>query len=139
MHLTQFSLKKANASTQLANFDRQPSWQDLVTQISPLFIISPDDVIVSYINKDREIITLHNEEQLQRFYKSLGPSSETIKFVVQDIKVYSKRSSAPPPPILTLNQRQSLQLGRRIRAYPRAPFQPLQSASAHRQWRRIIM
>ena len=87
MGLARFKLKKADASTQLATFDKQPNWRDLVTEISLIFDISPDNLIVSHVDKDKETITLHNEEELQRFYKSLGPSSESIKFVVQDIKV----------------------------------------------------
>ena len=84
---TLFTLEKAGASTQLATLDKQPNWPDLVTKISLIFDIPPDNVIVSHVEKDKETITLHNEEEFQRFYKSLGPSSESIKFVVQDIKV----------------------------------------------------
>jgi hypothetical protein len=62
MALVQFKLKKANASTQLTTFDKQPRWRDLVTEITLLFGIPPDDVIVSYIDKDKETITLHDEE-----------------------------------------------------------------------------
>ena len=95
MALARFKLKKADTLTQLATFDKQPSWRDLATKITLLFDIPLDDIIVSYIDKDRETITLHNEEELRRFYKFTGLSSETIKFVVQDIKVPdSVRASA---------------------------------------------
>ena len=133
MALARFKLKKADASTQLATFDKQPSWRDLVTEITLLFAIPPDDVIVSYIDKDKETITLHNEEELQRFYMSLDPSCGSIKFVVQDIKVpdserviFIQLTAHSHLLYLTLttfrasrcigssllNQRQSLQLGR---------------------------
>jgi hypothetical protein len=154
MALARFKLKKADASTELASFEKQPNWRDLVSKISLIFDIPPDNVIVSHVDKN---ITLHNEEELQRFYRSLGPSSESIKFVVQDIKLPDRERiilfqavptdgsfSFPSPPILMrlrclilhfcfvdlddiphlpaigsslLNQRQSLQLGRRIPAY----------------------
>ena len=84
MALARFKLKKADASTELASFEKQPNWRDLVSKISLIFDIPPDNVIVSHVDKN---ITLHNEEELQRFYRSLGPSSESIKFVVQDIKL----------------------------------------------------
>jgi hypothetical protein len=61
MALAQFKFKKADASTQLATFNEQPSWEDLVTEITHLFVIPPDNIIVSYIDKHKETITLHNE------------------------------------------------------------------------------
>ena len=93
MALAQFKLKKADALTKLAAFDKQPSWRDLATEITLLFDIPPDDIIVSYIDKDKETITLHNKEELQCFYKSLA-IGQRIKFVVQDTKVPDSERSA---------------------------------------------
>ena len=54
-----FKLKKADASTELASFEKQPNWRDLVSKISLIFDIPPDNVTVSHVDKDKETTTLH--------------------------------------------------------------------------------
>ena len=85
MPLARFKLKKADASTQHANFHEQPSWRDLASEIALLFNIPLDHVGVAFIGNDKDTITLHNEHGLQRFYTSLDQFSGVIKFVVQDL------------------------------------------------------
>jgi hypothetical protein len=80
-----FKFKKANAPTRLADFDTQPTWGDLASKIAKLFDIPLKDVGVAFVDKRNDAITLSNEQDLQRFYKWLDPSSEEIKFVVQDL------------------------------------------------------
>ena len=81
-----FKFKKANAPTRLADFDTQPSWEDLSSKIAKLFDIPLKDVGVAFVDKRNEAVTLNNEQDIQRFYKSLDQSSEEIKFVVQDLQ-----------------------------------------------------
>jgi hypothetical protein len=81
-----FKLRKANAPSRFAHFDGQPSWADLASKITQLFIIPPDRVGIAFITKDKEPAILSNEQDLQLFYGSLDQSSEEIKFIVQDLQ-----------------------------------------------------
>ena len=84
MSLVRFKLKKAGASTKLANFHEKPSWRDLASEITRLFGIPPEYVGVAFIDEDKEPISLANEQELQGFYGSLDHSTRVIKLVVQD-------------------------------------------------------
>ena len=86
MPLGPIKLKKANASARLVYFDAQPSWGDLASKIANLFNIPPKNIGVAFVDKAKNAVTLTNEQELQRFYKSLDQSSEEIKFVVQDLQ-----------------------------------------------------
>jgi hypothetical protein len=94
MPFTRFKLKKADASTQLAFFDKQPSWGDFTSKIYELYNIPLGQVGVALVDQDKDIFTFSHEEGLQNFYKSQEQSSLTtdrspsmIKFVVQDLMV----------------------------------------------------
>src|SRR6267154_3274759 len=87
MSLVRFQLKKADASTQHANFPEKPSWEDLASEITRSFGVPPDYAAVVFIDKDKKPISLTNEQELQGFYDSLNHSPEVIKFVVQDSRV----------------------------------------------------
>jgi hypothetical protein len=86
MSLVRFKLKKANALTKLANFHEKPSWGDLASEISRLFGVPPDYVGVAFIDKDKDTISLTNEQELQAFYDSPDHSPEVIKFVVYHVR-----------------------------------------------------
>jgi hypothetical protein len=82
-----FKLKKADAPTQLTPFDMRPNWKDLASKIASLFHISSpdsDDVAVAFVDK-RNVETVKNEDELQRFYVQ-HPYDKDVKFVVQDLK-----------------------------------------------------
>lgn len=85
MTLARFKLKKANAPTKLATFQKRPSWEELALKIAHLFNVSKEHVGVVYVDDKRDTIPLNNEEDLQHFYEYLGQSSEAIKLVVQDV------------------------------------------------------
>jgi PB1 domain len=86
MPLAQFKLKKANASTKLANFPEQPSWKVLTARIESLFQIPSGLVSVAFIDEGGETITLNSQQELQDFYESSYQPSQVTKFVVRDIK-----------------------------------------------------
>jgi hypothetical protein len=88
MPLAHFKLKKANASTKLANFSEhwQPSWKVLTARIESLFQIPSGLVSVAFIDEGGEIITLNSQQELQDFYESSYQPSQVTKFVVRDIK-----------------------------------------------------
>ena len=81
-----FKFKKANAPTRLADFDTQPTWKDLASEIAQLFDIPLKEVSVAFVDKHNDTVSLNNEKDLQRLYKSLDQSSEEIKFVVRDLR-----------------------------------------------------
>ncbi|KIL62166.1 hypothetical protein M378DRAFT_166004 [Amanita muscaria Koide BX008] len=85
MPLVRFKLRRANAATRLANFNVQPNWEDLASNITEKFEIPLDRVGVVFVNEAKATITITGEEQLQDFYKSLNQSSNEIMFVVQDL------------------------------------------------------
>jgi hypothetical protein len=92
MSLVRFKLKKADASTKLANFHEKPSWGDLASEITRLFGIPPECVGVAFIDKDKTI-SLTNEQELQGFYSSLDHSTQVIKLVVQDSRAPDSESA----------------------------------------------
>lgn len=79
-----FKLKKANGQTELAEFDKQPNWEDLASRIDSLFHIPSDNVGVAFVVQ-RSVVTVEGEEELQRFYEQ-HPFDNDIKFIVQDTK-----------------------------------------------------
>ena len=94
MPRVRFKLKKPNARINLVSFDWQPSWEDLASSISELYNIPPDRIGVAFFNnKAKEPDILTDEQQFQRFYKSLDPSEEPIKFVVQDLQTLDGEST----------------------------------------------
>jgi len=101
-----FKFKKANAPNRLADFDTQPTRGDLASKIAKLFDIPLKDVGVAFVDERKDAITtLNNEQDLQRFYKSLDQSSEEIKFVVQDLRTPDGESAFSfihPPPVYFL-------------------------------------
>jgi PB1 domain. len=93
MPLIPFKLKKANAPTRLADFDIQPSWEDLASRVHQLFNIPSEHVGVAFVDKDKDMVLLTNEQELVYFYKSLyQQSSQEIKFVVQDLQYLDSES-----------------------------------------------
>jgi hypothetical protein len=81
-----FKLKKANASTRLANFPGQPSWEALTSRIESLFQIPSAQVSVAFIDGEGETITLNSHQELQDFYESSYQPAQATKFVVCDRK-----------------------------------------------------
>jgi len=80
-----FKLKKADASTRHVDFFENPSWGVLASEITRLFNIPQGHVGVAFIDIEKNVISLANDQELQGFYDSLGHSLEVIKFVVQDL------------------------------------------------------
>ena len=86
-----FKFKKNNAPTRIAEFDAQPSWGDLASKIAQLFNIPLKDIGVAYFDKAKDAVTITNEQELQRFYKSpkldqFVEDLQEIKFVMQDLQ-----------------------------------------------------
>jgi len=71
--------------TKHADFPENPSWGDLASMITQLFNIPPAHIGVAFIDKDKNTISLANNQELQGFYHSLYHSPQVIKFVVQDL------------------------------------------------------
>jgi hypothetical protein len=87
MPVAQFKLKKADASTKLANFPEQPSWEDLASRIESIFQIPSGRVSVDFVDEEGGIITLNSQKELQAFYESSYQPSKVTDLVVQDLEV----------------------------------------------------
>ncbi|KIL59622.1 hypothetical protein M378DRAFT_26883 [Amanita muscaria Koide BX008] len=83
--MLRYRFRKANAPTLIVNFIVQPSWKDLASNITEEFKIPSSRVGVVFVNEAKATFTITDEEELQKFYKSLNQSYEEIKFVVQDL------------------------------------------------------
>ncbi len=77
-------LKKANDRTEIAHFNAPPGWEELAWTIFHKFDVSPENLIVGYIDQTKEAVFLANDEELQDCYKNVDLSSRKIKFVVED-------------------------------------------------------
>ena len=86
MSLVQFKLKKADASTKLISFHKEPSWGNLASEITRLFGVPEEYVGVAFIDKDKDTISLINKDDLKDFYGSLDHFPQVIKLVVQDLR-----------------------------------------------------
>ena len=103
MNIFQIKLKKANAMSQLSEFDEWPSWDTLSSKIVEQFQIPRDQVLLTFCNPEGHFINLTNDGELQQLYKSLYESCRYIKFVIQDSQAPDSELFLPRhPSCLTL-------------------------------------
>ena len=81
MHVIKLK-RSPDASTILEFFDALPSWENLSSKISNVFNIPLTNVGAAYVHKDRESVTLTNDQGLQQYFSD--QSCQEFKFVVQD-------------------------------------------------------
>jgi hypothetical protein len=85
--MTLFELKKANAFTRLVDFQQQPIWEELVSEIEAIYRIPSDRVEIAFLDRKGETVVINNNEGLLCFYESSYQPPEVPKFVVQDMEV----------------------------------------------------
>ena len=83
MPLTSFVLKH-NDQAKIEVFEEQPNWLGFASKIITLFEIPPSDFDgIMYFDGKKELITLHNDQELQHFYAS--PDASVFEFFVKDL------------------------------------------------------
>jgi hypothetical protein len=83
MSRTAFKFRNANGVVHLAVFDARPQWQALSSKIAALYGIPSNDVGISYMDEDHDIVTLTSDPQLQWFYDmyDLTPYKFTVQYL----------------------------------------------------------
>jgi hypothetical protein len=90
-------LKKANAPSQLLEFDAWPTWDELSWRIVVLYQIPHDKILLTFCNPDTHFVNLSNDEELQQLYKRLWGTYRYIKFVVQNSQALDGELVLPHP------------------------------------------
>ena len=98
MPQTQFKLSKLDGHTRRLVFPDLPTWEALASRLEHLYAIPLDKIGVSYIDNDKDEITLSSNDELQDFYRLSRRSDEVIKFAVLDLRSSrdGQKSEAPP-------------------------------------------
>jgi hypothetical protein len=81
MPLAQFKFKNARA---LVDFQELPSWDNIVSKIVKLYNIPFDQVNVTVVDNNGEMVDIDNDEALQSFFHSFPNPPELIKFSVHN-------------------------------------------------------
>jgi hypothetical protein len=82
-----FKLKKADTFTKIEPFEVRPTWHILTSRIAEIYNIPSDQVAVSYVDSDRDLLTIDNQYQLDHFYAYSYLPSQVNKLVVHDSSV----------------------------------------------------
>ncbi|KAG6879110.1 hypothetical protein C0992_005087, partial [Termitomyces sp. T32_za158] len=82
-----FKLTEPDGLTRRVVFSDKPSWSTFAQKVELLFGIPFEQVSVSYIDADKDQVTLSSQEELDDFYATSYTDGQAVKFTVQNLPI----------------------------------------------------
>jgi PB1 domain len=94
-----FKFKMGNHTRRRYSYN--PSWDDLVSEIAPLFNVPSHHFSLSYLDHDKDAVTIDMDKELLRLYTNADENSELV-FSVQDSRSLDSNNGQTPASHITL-------------------------------------